>query len=427
MAKILTPITIRNLRPGTERYEVPDAGCRGLRVVVFPSGCKSFVTRFRYRGLARKLTLGPALIDGTVAEPSVEPQLDTPLTLSAARELCARALRQAKSGVDPTVLKRKQREASTAAQGDTLQAIAEEYLRREGPRLRTLSQREADLELLYEPLGRLPVAEIKRGQYHRVLDRIADTRGPVRADRVLAGVKRLLSWHAERSDFISPLGRGGRRMSPKELARSRVLTDEELRKLWTAAEIYPGPFGAYLCFTMLTATRRGESAGLRRGELSDDGRTWIIPGARYKSKHDTLIPLSETAQKIIAAQPVLGEFVFSADGSRPLGGFDKRKAEFDKVAGVHDYRLHDLRRSSRTLLSRAGIPTDIAERALGHAKAGVRATYDRFEYAAEKRNAFERLAQMIEHIVRPPPVTDLGEARGKRLSPLSKARVLNRL
>jgi integrase len=414
MAKILTPITIRNLRPGADRYEVPDAGCRGLRVVVFPSGCKSFVTRFRYRGAARKLTLGPALVDGTVAEPSVEPQLDTPLTLSAARELCARALRQAKSGTDPTVLKRKSRETLTAAQGDTLQAIAEEYLRREGPRLRTLSQREADLELLYEPLGRLPVAEIKRGQYHRVLDRIADTRGAVRADRVLAGVKRLLNWHAERSDFISPLGRGGRRTSPKELARSRVLNDDELRKLWTTAETYPGPFGSYLMFTLLTATRRGESAGLRRSELSDDGSAWTIPGSRYKSKHDTLIPLSETAQKIIATQPKRGDFVFSADGSKPLGGFAKRKVAFDKVAGVSGYRLHDLRRSSRTLLSRAGITTDIAEMCLGHTLAGVRSVYDQHEYADEKRDAFERLARMVERIVRPPPVVDLGEARVKR-------------
>jgi integrase len=416
MAKNLTPISIRNLRPRVTRYEIGDAGCRGLRVVVFPSGCKSFVTRFRYRGLQRKLTLGPALIDHSVAEPNGEPQLDTPLTLSAARELCTKALRQAKSGVDPTAEKRRTREALTAAEGDTLQAIAEEYLRREGGKLRTLSQRESDLGLLSDsPLGRLPVTEIKRGQYHRELDKIADERGPVRADRALAALKRLLSWHAERSDFVSPLGRGGRRTSPKELARSRVLTDDELRRVWTAAETYPGPFGAFVRFALLTATRRGESAGLHRGELSDDGRTWVIPGSRYKNGCDTLIPLSEAAQAIIAAQPELGDFVFSADGSRPMSGFDARKADFDKVAGVHDYRLHDLRRTGRTLLSRAGIPTDIAERCLGHSKTGVRSTYDRHEYETEKRSAFEALAQVIERIVRPAPaVADIGEARKRR-------------
>jgi integrase len=417
MSKVLTAIGVRNLRPRAERYEVGDAGCRGLRVVVFPSGCKSYITRFRFRGLSRKLTLGSVLSDSSVAEPNVEPQLDTPLSLQAARELCTKALRQAKGGADPTAGKRQRHAARRAAEADTLQAVAEEFLRRAGAKLRTLGQRASDLGLFYGALGRLPVDQIRRGQYTRVLDRIADERGPVRADRALAALKRLLSWHAERSDFISPLGRGGRRVSPKDLARSNVLSDDELRRIWTTAETYPSPFGAYLRFTLLTATRRGESAGLRRSELSDDGRTWIIPGARYKSGRDTLIPLSKAAQKIVAAQPVLGgDCVFSADGTRALGGFDQRKRDFDKVSGVNNYRLHDLRRTARTLLSRAGIPTDIAERVLGHSMSAIRQTYDRHEYEAEKRRAFEALATQIERIVRGPEakVADMAEARKRR-------------
>jgi integrase len=416
MAKNLTAIGVRNLRPRAERYEVGDAGCRGLRVVVFPSGCKSYITRFRFRGLSRKLTLGPALIDGAVAEPSVEPQLDTPLSLQAARELCTKALRQAKGGVDPTAEKRKRHTARRAAEADTLQAISEEFLRREGPRLRTFNQRRSDLELFYDALGRLPVDQIKRGQYTRVLDRIADERGPVRADRALAALKRLLSWHMERSDYVSVLGRGGRRVKPKDLARSRVLTDAELASIWRAAETYPGPFGAYLRFTVLTATRRGESAGLRRSELSEGDTVWTIPGSRYKSGNDTVIPLSKAAQAIIATQPVLlGDFVFSADGTRALGGFAKRKRGFDEAAGVRDYRLHDLRRSSRTWLGRAGVSANVAERCLGHALTGVRGVYDKFEYLPQKAEALEALAALIERIVRPPAaVADIAVERGKR-------------
>src|SRR5262249_61269850 len=67
MAKPLTAVTIANLRPkpkdSPKRYEVSDGGCQGLRVVVFPSGKRSFITRFRFRGLQRKLTLGPCLIE----------------------------------------------------------------------------------------------------------------------------------------------------------------------------------------------------------------------------------------------------------------------------------------------------------------------------------------------------------------------------
>jgi integrase len=413
MAKALTAIAVKNLRPRAERYEVGDGGCPGLGVTVQPSGVKSWRVRFRFRGLARKLTLGPFFAGGQ--EPDIAPEIGAPLSLHAARMLAARALHQVKAGVDPTAEQRKRRVAQRTTEADTLVAISEEYLRREGPRLRSIGQRRSDLTLLYPSLGRLPIDQIRRGQYARALDHIADNNGPVRADRVLAAVKKLLSWHAERSDFISPLGRGGRRTSTKERARTRVLSDAELKAVWQTAETFPGPFGAYLQFTLLTATRRSEAAGLRRSELTDDGKTWIIPAARYKSKHDTVIPLSVAAQAIIAAQPVLGDFVFSVNGTRALGGFAKRKADFDKVSGVNGYGLHDLRRSSRTLLSRAGVNADIAERCLGHAIVGVRSVYDRFEYADEKRDAFERLARMIERIVRPPEaVADLAIERGKR-------------
>jgi integrase len=422
MAKPLTAITIAALRARPTRYEVSDGGCVGLRVVVFPSKKKSFIVRYRYRGVQRKLTLGPCLVERGVIEPANTPETATPLSLLAARELATKALRQAKAGSDPAAAKQRQRQEQLAAESDTLRSVADEYLRREGPRLRTLNQRRSDLMLLCaSALGRLPLAEIKRGQFTRVLDHIADNNGPVRADRVLSALKTTLAWHAERSDYVSVLGRGGRRTSTRERARSRVLSDDELRAVVKTAEAEQrkgNPFGGFVLFVLHTATRRSESAGLHRSsELSDHGATWIIPGARYKSGKDVLIPLSKAAQRIVAAQPVLaGDYVFTADGSRPLGGFDDRKKEFDEACGVENWRLHDLRRTSRTLLSRAGITPDIAERCLGHAITGVRGTYDRHEYETEKRHAFEALAQTISNIVRgpEPKVADMAAERERR-------------
>ena len=419
MAKPLTPITVANLRPGAKPYEISDGGCTNLRVVVFPSRRKSYIVRYRFRGLQRKLTLGPCLIERNgEAEPIEDPKTDTPLSLAAARELCTKALRQAKAGQDPAALKQKKRADALAAGADTLQAIAGEFLRRRGPELRSFSQRKADLDLICSTvLGRQPVDQIKRGQYTRELDRIADERGPVRADRVLSALGTLLHWHAGRSDFVSPLGRSSRRTSIKERARKRVLNDNELRQLWLAAEKDKTPFGPYLRFLLLTATRRNEAAGLQRSELTDEGKTWLIPGARYKTKLDTLIPLSGAAQKIIAAQPQLGSFVFSATGEYPIGDFAHRKTAFDRVCGVTDWHIHDLRRSARTLLSRAGISADIAEMCLGHALGGVRGTYDLYQYKDEKRHAFEALAALVERIVHPPEaaVADITLERGKRL------------
>ena len=68
--------------------------------------------------------------------------------------------------------------------------------------------------------------------------------------------------------------------------------------------------------------------------------------------------------------------------------------------GIAKLALHDLRRTARSLMSRAGVDTDHAERCLGHVISGVRGVYDRHEYLAEKSQAFEALAALIDNIIR---------------------------
>jgi len=405
MTKLLTAVAVAKARAGAVRREIPDGGCRGLHLVVQPSGAKSWALRYRSRGRTVKFTLGPVLV-GAGAESDNAPQLDTPLSLAAARELATRTLREVQAGRDPAEAKRRRREQQRAAEADTLQAVGEEFLRREGPRLRTLSQRKADLELLYPSLGRLPIDQIRRGQYKRVFDAIADQRSLKRAARVQRATKALLNWHGGRSDYVSVLTGTKALISISEHARSHVPSDDDLKAIVLAAE-QDKLFGSYLLFTLMVAARRSESAGLRRSELSPDGRVWIIPAARYKSKRDTVVPLSVAAQRILAAMPVLpgGDYVFSADGASALGNWDARKTRFDAACGVRDWVIHDLRRAARTLLSRAGVSSDIAERCLGHAMVGVRGTYDRYAYESEKRHAFEALAAQLERIVRPPAAT----------------------
>ena len=67
-----------------------------------------------------------------------------------------------------------------------------------------------------------------------------------------------------------------------------------------------------------------------------------------------------------------------------------------------NWTLHDLRRTAKTLMVRAGVRPDISERVLGHVIAGVEGTYDRHSYADEKRDALEKLAAMIERILNAP-------------------------
>jgi integrase len=81
--------------------------------------------------------------------------------------------------------------------------------------------------------------------------------------------------------------------------------------------------------------------------------------------------------------------------------FARLKCEIDEASGVRGWRLHDLRRTARSLMSRAGVNSDHAERCLGHVIGGIRGTYDRHEFYVEKKHALESLAAQIERVLDP--------------------------
>jgi integrase len=280
---------------------------------------------------------------------------------------------------------------------ETLKDICELYLAREGDKLRTVKWRKGVLDRhVYPTLGQRPIADIRRSEIVRLLDRIEEGSGSTMATQTLAIVRKIMNWHATRSDdFLSPVVRGMARTQRSEQARDRALSDDELKAVWAT---HCGVFSDYVRFLLLTAARRNEVAGMTWGEV--DGDNWTLPASRNKTGVDLVRPLSKAAQDILASLPKAGEFVWSTnDGITPIGGFSKFKLHFDNVSGTQGWHIHDLRRTARSLMSRAGVPSDHAERCLGHVIGGVRGVYDRHEYHAEKQQAFEALAALIERIV----------------------------
>jgi integrase len=275
-------------------------------------------------------------------------------------------------------------------------------------------------------IGKIGIYELRRSSVVEMLDEIDDENGAVMADRVLALVRKAFNWHATRDDdFTPPIVKGMARTKPKERAARRVLADDEIRDLWAALETVDAPdcYATFVKTLLLTATRRNEAADMHTSEI--EGDVWTIPGDRYKTKLDHVVPLTPAARALIGGKPPQASkswFVFSTSVSGPVGamkrdgavafsGFSKAKAELDKtIAAIREregrepiagWTLHDLRRTARSLMSRAKVPTDHAERALGHVMGGVRETYDRYEYLDEKRAAFEALAALVERILQP--------------------------
>ena len=392
MPRGFTDLAIKNLKRGPVRREIPDPGARGLYAIVETSGHKSFAVRFRFGGKPKKLSLGN-------------------VSLSIARKLAAHALHEVTEGRDPTAAKRQARVEQRTVAATTFRSVAERYMtlkagmRRNGDqvtfgeKMRTAARRLRDLERAILPtLGHRPVVEIKRSEIVALLDKIELESGPVASDRALALIRSLLNWYATRADnFVPPIVRGMARTSTKERARSRVLTDNEIRAIWNSKQ--PGAFPALVRFLLLTGARRAEAANMRWQEI--EGDNWTLPARRNKTNLDLIRPLSLAALAVIEGQRRDCPFVFSK-GQKAISTFSRDKLAFDAAVGVLNWRVHDLRRTARSLLSRAGIAADIGERCLGHVIAGVRGTYDRHEYYDEKKHGYDALAALIERIANPP-------------------------
>ncbi len=377
MSKRLTALAVENARPGLSRREISDGGS-GLFLVVQPSGHKSYAVRFRADGKPRKYTLAPGL------------------TLHEAREQAAAAIKEAQRGNDPTKVKKAAKQARVLAAANTFEATAQLYLSSDRvKKLRTCAQYRDMLERLAFPIiGSTPIADIRRSQITALLDRVEHGPGPVMADRLLSVVSCVLKFHAKRSDdYVLPLVPGMNRTSTKERARDRILTDDEIRRVWNTGN-------PLVRFLLLTGARRNEAAGMRWGEIKDND--WTLPAARNKGGVDLVRPLSKAAMAILQAQPRHDSFVFGDGRDQPFRSFTRLKAEIDKASGVTGWRLHDARRTSRSLLSRAGINSDVAEMILGHTLRGVRGTYDRHSYRSEKAHALEALAAQLALITNPP-------------------------
>ena len=205
-----------------------------------------------------------------------------------------------------------------------------------------------------------------------------------------------------------PIVQGMGHTNPKERARDRILSDNEIRAFSKATE--PSRSDAYrilICVLLLTGQRRQEVAGMRWSEI--DGDIWTVPGEWMKQRRDHLVVLSDTARSLLGTLPYLGDFVFGRASATPFSGFSKSKRMLDDrmhqalgtvaAAQSKPWTHHDLRRTARSLMARAGVRPDIAERVLNHAVSGMQAVYDRYDYAPEQQFALLALERLVLQIV----------------------------
>ena len=414
-----------------KRVERFDAGVPGLCLRVTDRGVKTWAVYYKFPGINRKgerALLNQRLTIGQWPG----------IGVAEARDAARVVKDQAKAGVNP----KEAREAANTADGDeaadTFGAIAEEYIKIEclerklkndkvlPPKLKRGREVESIIRRELMPHWQhRPLAELRKRDAIKLTEGLVDAGKPAAAHRLHEIIRRIGRWTARRDEIdLNPFAD----MDPPapKVIRDRYLEPPEIEAVWSAWDAMGYPFGTLGKLLLVTAQRLNEVAQMQWSEIDRDNALWIIPADRTKSGRETEVPLSSLALEILDALPRFagGDFVFTTtSGKSPVSGFSKSKRRTDiliqeaareqaeeagedpeSVGPMPHWRTHDLRRTARTGLAELGVPQIVAEKVLNHAERNVLVkTYDRHEYAAEKRDALERWALRLREITEPPP------------------------
>jgi integrase len=383
--------------PTGKRLEITDARCVGLTLRVTDRGVKTFA--FTYCSPARRkmtrLTLGKY--------PDV--------SLSVARAEADKHRAAVAQGDDPQLAKIEARQDHPVLTFDAVAGrYVEEYAK---PNKSSWKNDDGYLKRPRAEWGVRDVASITDDDVAALLETIAAT-APVSANRTQSVLHKLFAWAKEPGrKFVTVNPCADMKRRGREQSKDRVLTDDEIRKLWHGLDDkeLPTSRSIALALKMVLATmaRPGMVAGATRAELVNlESRQpeWHMSGARMKNRKPFIVPLSKLATSIIReAMPDDDQLVvfpskWSNRAAIARHSLSQGLIEIVEHLGMESFTPHDLRRTAATIARRAGAARDHVEALLAHTRDDVTGIYDRHDMLAEKREAADILEREIRRIIR---------------------------
>lgn len=250
-------------------------------------------------------------------------------------------------------------------------------------------------------LAKKQLAQITYGMLTEITDELSDT--PSEQAHALAVGRTFFKWCARPPRRYIP-------HSPLEglqlkigKSRRRVLTDEELAKVWRAAEAQGYPHGSVIQALILTGQRKSEIGGLRRSWFNEKERVFTLPEWLTKNNTEHTVPYGDLLARILDTihRRNATDFLFPTrwDDDRPFSGWSKYKAQLDDSCA--HWTLHDLRRTFATRLAQLRVAPHVIERLLNHkfgsianrtdgVISAVAEVYNRWAYLPEMREAIEK-------------------------------------
>ena len=343
----------------------------GFGIRIRAGGSKVWIFQYRAGTKQRRMTLGSVGSMTAGRARSIAEDLDAKVHL----------------GEDPA----SDKVEAHARANETFEMAMLGFLKHQRQRLkpRSMAEVERHMRINAKPLHAAELANIDRRMVAAQLNRLATNNGPVTTNRARTVWSAFFNWCA-REGLIDTNPAAYTNKQP-EASRERVLSEDELRAVWTA--LPDNDYGDAVKLLALTGQRRAEIGDLRWSEIDFERNLITLPAARTKNGREHVVPMSAPVRAILEARPRYAgrDLVF---GSRGEGGFSGWARGFAslKVALTPAWTIHDLRRTAATRM--AGEPLSIQphiiEAVLNHVsghKSGVAGIYNRAQYLAEKRQA----------------------------------------
>jgi integrase len=401
----LTQSMAERLRPTAKPVTYFDLNLPGFGVRVSPKGRKTWIAMYTVNGKLVMETIGTMQVIPKVAD---------------ARERARKSILQARDGIHPKLARIEWREqlyakkAWVAASAFTFANLTARYLDEyayRNTRASTAAETERLLNRASRHFAERAVRDITKADVSGLLAALSGaakangaTAGLIEANHLLSVVRRCLRWAVTQDIITADPSAGVPMPLARVKARERVLTDDEMVRLWHGCDQLDPHFAAIFRLLLLTAQRKSEVSGMRRGELDLAGRVWHLPGSRTKNGRAHDVHLCDMALAIInSANQRPG---ISGDRLFPNGGIDYQKRKLVAIADVSDVRIHDLRRSATTGMARLGVAPHVTDRILNHksgAISGTAAIYNRFLYTEQRRSALDLWGGFVRELLADPP------------------------
>ncbi|MGA6364753.1 tyrosine-type recombinase/integrase [Proteus penneri] len=395
---MLTDTKLRSLKPQDKLYKVSDRD--GLYVAVTKSGVISFRYDYRFNGRRETVTFGRYSADG--------------ITLAEARAELTEAKRLLNAGISPASKKRDGIESKKI--GTVFKDYTVNFLNDAQYADSTRAMKEAIIEKeIYPVFGKLQLEEITTPRLRALCEKIKDRGAKATALQVREIVGSVFTYAIDRGYEISNPADAIKASSIGTFqARERAMSPKEIGILFRELENYScyPTLKLAVKFVLLTLVRKSEFIHATWDEIDFKNRQWVIPKGRMKGRKEHVIYLSDQAMDILTGMKVCAmgsNYLMPGryDIKKPLSNaalnnvidgtvkrINEKGIEFEPVT------VHDLRRTASTLLHEAGYNSDWIEKCLAHVQNGVRAVYNKAEYAEQRRKMLQEWADMVDEWIK---------------------------